>query len=92
MPSDQGMLLDFKADRDVAIWMKNTYIPLDLIYIDRRGLIVYLHRGAVPHSEESIRAGASVRAVLEVNAGQIDRHGLSVGDTVVFRSFRSVSR
>ena len=87
MPADQGMLLDFRAERRVGIWMKNTYIPLDLLFINNAGKIIHLHHGAEPLSTTTITGGNRVRAVLEINAGEIEQHGISVGDRVIFPSF-----
>ena len=89
MPSDQGMLLDFMGNHNVGIWMKNTYISLDLIFIDAAGRIVYIYPDATPLSTRTISTEQRVRAVLELNAGQIEAHGIQVGDHVVFPSFNS---
>ena len=87
MPDNQGMLLDFDSSRDVSIWMKNTYIPLDLIYIDKVGKIVHLHKDAIPHDTTSIRSGQPVKSVLELNANQIEKQGLKIGDLVIHRIY-----
>lgn len=89
MPSDQGMLLDFMGNYNVGIWMKNTYIPLDLIFIDAAGKIVYIYPDATPLSTRTISTDRRVKAVLEVNSGQVKVHGVRVGDRVVFPSFNS---
>jgi uncharacterized membrane protein (UPF0127 family) len=83
MAESEGMLLDFDKPRNASIWMKNTYIPLDLIFIDPKGKIVYLHKDAIPHDETSISSGRIVKSVLEVNANQIEKHGMKTGDTVI---------
>jgi len=88
LPADQGMLLDYKHARRVAIWMKNTYIPLDIIFIDAKAVIVKIYEGAEPLSTKRIRSDSEVRAVLEVNAGQIRQHGIKIGDQVRHVSFR----
>lgn len=87
LPADQGMLLDFPRDANVGIWMKNTYIPLDLIFIDGMGTIVYIYQGATPLSTRTISTGQRVRAVLEINAGQVADHNIRTGDRVVFPAF-----
>ena len=89
MPADQGMLLDFMGNHNVGIWMKNTYIPLDLIFIDAAGKIVYIYPDATPLSTRTISTDQRVRAVLEVNGGQAKAHGLQVGDQVIFPSFNA---
>ena len=87
MDPNQGMLLDYKRSGKMAIWMKNTYISLDIIFIDANGVIVKLHEGAEPLSTKRIESESRVRAVLEVNAGQIREHGIKVGDQVRHSSF-----
>ena len=89
MPADQGMLLDFMGNHYVGIWMKNTYIPLDLIFIDAAGKIVYIYPDATPLSTRTISTDQSVRAVLEVNGGQLKAHAIQVGDRVIFQSFNT---
>jgi uncharacterized protein len=88
LASDQGMLLDYKRSGEMAIWMKNTYVPLDIIFIDVNGVIVKIHEGAEPLSTKRIESGSRVRAVLEVNAGQVREHGIKLGDQVRHASFR----
>ena len=83
LPPNQAMLLKYNSSRKVAIWMKNTYIPLDLLFIDEHGKIVKIHRGAVPLSTESILSEQAVESVLEINAGQADEFLIQVGD--IFR-------
>ncbi|PPR79572.1 MAG: hypothetical protein CFH01_00318 [Alphaproteobacteria bacterium MarineAlpha2_Bin1] len=82
-----GMLFDFKNSKKVSFWMKNTYIPLDIIFIDRRGYIVKTHENAVPHSIKSIDSEFLVRYVLEINAGLIDKFNINIGDKVVYKIF-----
>ncbi|MBF8269175.1 MAG: DUF192 protein [Gammaproteobacteria bacterium] len=87
MPTNQGMLLDFGSAQKVAIWMKNTYLALDIIYIDAAGIITRIVPDAVPHSTALMPSDNKVRAVLEVNAGQADYHGISIGDRVLHHAF-----
>lgn len=82
MPLDRGMLLVFEPPREVAIWMRNTYIPLDLIYIRADGTVHRIHYGAVPHDETPIPSEGPVAAVLEVNAGVVRMLGVRPGDVV----------
>ena len=89
MPADQGMLLDFGGNHNVGIWMKNTYISLDIIFIDAGGRIVYIYPDATPLSTRTISTGQSVRAVLELNGGQARDKGIAPGDEVVFPTFTS---
>ena len=82
MSDDRGMLFDFKAEQPVQFWMKNTYLPLDMIFISKAGKIVSIKENAEPLSEKLIPSGAPVVAVLEVNAGTAARIHASAGDTV----------
>ncbi len=86
---DHGMLFVFQDERPHAFWMKNTSIPLDLIFIARDGRIVGIHANAEPFSLAPIDVGAPSRTVLEVNAGFAAAHGLAVGDAVTYRNVAS---
>ena len=87
LPPDRGMLFDFKVVRPVMMWMKNTYIPLDMIFIGTTGSVVSIAADTEPLSEHIITSGAPVLAVLEVNAGAAARIALKVGDKVRFPLF-----
>ncbi|WP_245257427.1 DUF192 domain-containing protein [Methylocapsa acidiphila] len=80
LPQDRGMLFIFETERPVAMWMKNTYLPLDMIFIGRSGGVVSVAENAEPLSEKIIPSGGPVFAVLEVNAGVAARIGLKPGD------------
>lgn len=82
MPADQGMIFDFKVDQPVAMWMRNTRIPLDMLFIDRTGRVVNIHERAIPLDETSISSDGPVRSVLELNGGTASRLGLKAGDRV----------
>lgn len=82
MPADQGMLFDFKMDAPVSMWMKNTYLSLDMLFITADGTISRIERNTEPHSERTIPSGGPVRAVLELNAGSSDANGIRPGDKV----------
>jgi hypothetical protein len=82
MAPDAGMLFDFKSDQPVAMWMRNTRLPLDMLFIARDGRVVNIRERAVPFSEESIYSDGPVRAVLELNGGTASRLGLRPGDRV----------
>jgi len=88
MPSNRGMLLDFGAPEKVSIWMKNTFIPLDIIYVDAAGIITQIVEHAEPQSTSLMNSYTRVRAVLEVNAGQAAYHGFKAGDQVIHHVFR----
>jgi uncharacterized membrane protein (UPF0127 family) len=82
MALDRGMLLDYDPPERVAIWMKNTFIPLDLIFIRADGIIESIVAGAKPHDETARPSQGAVRAVLEVNAGVVRLLGIAPGDRV----------
>jgi uncharacterized membrane protein (UPF0127 family) len=82
LPPDRGMLFDFKVEAPVMMWMKNTFLPLDMIFISRNGVVKNIVQDAEPMSETIIPSGAKVFAVLEVNAGTAARIGLRAGDRV----------
>lgn len=85
---DRGMLFDFGGpSEDVAFWMRNTLIGLDIVYIRPDGRVLSIARDARPLDESPIPAGGTVRAVLEIPAGRAAAIGLRPGDRVVHRIF-----
>ena len=89
MPADHGMLFDFRADAPVAMWMRNTRIPLDMLFIAKDGRIVNIAERTVPFSETSIPSKGPVRAVLELNGGTSSRLGIKPGDHVSHPMFKA---
>jgi uncharacterized membrane protein (UPF0127 family) len=87
MPADHGMLFDFVTERPVSFWMKNTPLPLDMLFIDAQGVVVRIVADAVPFSEVPIPSGRPVRAVLELNAGTAARLGIVPGARVLHPLF-----
>lgn len=87
MPADAGMLFDFGADKPVSMWMRNTLIPLDMLFIAADGRVVGIRERAVPGSSEIISSSEPVRGVLELNGGTAQRLGLAAGDRVVHPMF-----
>ena len=87
MPADRGMLFDFKTEQPVLMWMKNTYIPLDMIFMSRNGTVTHVAANTDPMSERTISSGPPAFAVLEVNAGVAAKIGLKPGDRVVHGLF-----
>jgi uncharacterized membrane protein (UPF0127 family) len=88
LPADRGMLFLFEIERVPSFWMKNTLIPLDLLFLGGDGTIVDIVADAQPCAAEPCPQyipGHAVWAVLEVNAGTAERHGLKVGDTIEFQ-------
>ena len=82
LPEGQGMLFDFGRDENVSMWMKNTYVPLDMIFIAANGRIVRIAENTQPMSTRIIPSGGPVRAVLEVIGGTAKKHGIAPGDHV----------
>lgn len=82
MPRDRGMLFDFGVTRRVTMWMKNTYLPLDMLFITSDGRIATIRENATPLSESIIDSRVPVAFVLELNAGSVVRLGIKTGDVV----------
>lgn len=85
MANDAGMLFDFGSSRDVAMWMKNTLIPLDMLFIDDKGVVRHIHEGAKPHDETPLPSGVPVKFVLELNGGTVRTHNIAAGNRVLSR-------
>ncbi|TAJ88584.1 MAG: DUF192 domain-containing protein [Reyranella sp.] len=83
----EGMLFDFYKEAPVSFWMKNTLIPLDMVFIAADGTIKSVHANAVPHSTETIPSQFPVRAVLEINGGSAKLLGIKPGDKVLHPIF-----
>ena len=77
-----GMLFVYPGTSPVAMWMKNTFIPLDMLFIDTQGRITHIVERTVPESTELIGSKGPVKAVLEVRGGTASRLGIKVGDRV----------
>jgi uncharacterized membrane protein (UPF0127 family) len=78
----EGMLFDFFKEMPVSFWMKNTLIPLDMVFIAGDGTIKHVHANAVPMSTDAIPSQYPVRAVLEINGGSAALLGIKPGDKV----------
>jgi hypothetical protein len=87
LPEGTGMLFDFKTDQLVAMWMRNTYVPLDMIFIRADGTIAHIAENTVPLSEAIVSSRVPVRGVLEVVAGTARRLDIRPGDKVAHRWF-----
>jgi uncharacterized membrane protein (UPF0127 family) len=88
LAADHGMLFDFGTPQPVSMWMKNTYLPLDMVFVAADGRVVSVKRDAEPMSQAIIPSGGDVLAVLEVNAGTAARIGLKPGDRVTDPLFK----
>ncbi|KMO39957.1 hypothetical protein VQ02_08920 [Methylobacterium variabile] len=88
MAPDRGMLFDFERTAPVSMWMKNTYLPLDMLFIRADGTVARIAADTEPLSTRTISSGEPVLAVLELNAGTAARLGLRAGDRVEHPLFR----
>lgn len=88
MPADRGMLFDFKQVEPVAMWMQNTYISLDMLFIRADGTVARIAERAEPLSTRTIPSGEPVLSVLEVNAGIAEKLGIKPGDKVEHPLFK----
>ena len=88
LPEGRGMLFDFKRDQDVSMWMKNTYVSLDMIFIRADGRIARIAEHTEPLSTKIISSGGPVRGVLEVVAGTARKLGIAPGDRVAHAMFQ----
>ncbi|QFU08411.1 hypothetical protein PARPLA_03010 [Rhodobacteraceae bacterium THAF1] len=79
MPTMQGMLFVYESEQPASFWMRNTLIPLDMLFMDDSGTITHIHENAVPLDETPIPGGDKVRAVLEINGGLSARLGIEEG-------------
>lgn len=87
-----GMLFDFGKEQETSFWMKNTLIPLDMLFIKANGTIARIAANAKPLSEESIPSYEPVRAVLEIAGGRAAELGLRPGDKVHATSFGNLGK
>lgn len=81
----QGMLFLFDREHIASFWMKNTILPLDMIFINSYGTIVTIHENTTPFSEQTYTATAPTMYVVEVNAGFVARHSIRVGDRITWQ-------
>ncbi len=84
MGENQGMLFTMPQEEPQSFWMKNTHIPLDIIFVNANREIVTIHRETTPMSEAPLDSGKPSKYVVEVNAGFCERHSINVGDSIQF--------
>jgi uncharacterized membrane protein (UPF0127 family) len=89
LPADEGMLFHDRQSRIWGMWMKNTFVPLDMLFIDARGRVVAIIERTVPHSLQTQSHPKPVKAVLELRGGEAARRGIRVGDRVEHPVFRN---
>jgi uncharacterized membrane protein (UPF0127 family) len=88
MAPDRGMLFSFGETRQVLMWMKNTYLPLDMLFVDKTGEIRTIRENAEPLSEAIIDSQVPVAFVVELNGGTVRARGIRPGDTVEGQTIR----
>ena len=84
LPKDEGALFIMKENTIQRFWMKNTFIPLDMIFLDINKKIIGFRENAIPHDLTSYSIDKPSKYVIEVNSGFIDRHNLQIGDNIIF--------
>jgi uncharacterized protein len=87
LPDGKGMLFDFSPEQQISMWMKNTYIPLDMIFIRADGRILRIAENTEPLSTKIISSGGLAKGVLEVIAGTAQKYGIQPGDRVAHPLF-----
>lgn len=87
MARNEGMLFNFETEKHVTFWMHNTYISLDLLFINSDGIVVNIFEGAVPMSKKPIPSKEKVKAVLEINSGMLKVFSVGIGSVVRHKIF-----
>jgi hypothetical protein len=87
LAADRGMLFVHDTPRVASMWMKNTYIPLDMVFVGANGKVAEVHANTTPHSLELVTSRKPVLAVLELAAGEAARRGIQPGDRVIHPAF-----
>ena len=82
MPAMKGMLFIYERPQPASFWMRNTLIPLDMLFLDETGTVTHIHENATPLDETPIPGGDAVLSVLEVNGGMAERLGIDVGSVL----------
>lgn len=80
MPENMGMLFIYTEEQHLGYWMKNTHIPLDILYADKDFRILSIYENTSPQSEETLPSRSKAKHVIEVNGGFVSRHGIKAGD------------
>ncbi|MCX7326253.1 MAG: DUF192 domain-containing protein [Hyphomicrobiales bacterium] len=88
LPADRGMLFDFQRSEPVSMWMQNTYISLDMVFIRADGTVARVAERTEPLSTRTVPSGEPVLSVLEINGGIAEKIGLKPGDKVEHSLFK----
>ena len=92
LPEMNGMLFIYDEERDLAMWMKNTFIPLDILFADEDGIIINIAKSTQPRSLDRISSKGRAKAVLELNGGLTDKLGIMVGDVIIHETFENTEK
>ncbi|WP_028913872.1 DUF192 domain-containing protein [Pseudorhodobacter ferrugineus] len=91
MATSTGMLFLYERPQHAVFWMKNTLIPLDMIFADATGLVKHVHANAVPHDETGIDGGTEILAILEINGGLAKKLGITAGAVIRHPDLKQIS-
>ena len=86
MEESQGMLFVFNPPRRVSMWMRNTPMSLDILFIDRNGKVINMEENTTPYSTKALSSGGTIHWVLEINGGLVKTKGIKTGDLVLLDS------
>lgn len=92
LPVDQGMLFFFETPQVITMWMRNTYLPLDMLFIDQQGKIIGISKRVIPQSDDLIVSPKPAIAVLEINGGISDKLNIQVGDQIIHTFFTNPNK
>jgi uncharacterized membrane protein (UPF0127 family) len=87
MAADAGMIFIWQTPQQITMWMENTFIPLDMLFVDAGGTILNIRERAVPFSRENIASDGPAKVAIELNGGTVSRLGIKPGDTVTGAGF-----
>lgn len=91
LPANSGMIFDLTGIQNIAMWMKNTKLPLDMVFLDSDGTINWIFENAVPMSEDYIIPPVAPAAVIELNAGDAKKNNIKIGDVVKHKMFNNIA-
>ena len=92
LPEMNGMLFIYDDKKRISMWMKNTFIPLDILFITEDGQIMRIAKSQQPRSLSLIRSGGEAKAVLELNGGLTDKLNIEVGDEIIYPVFGNITK
>jgi uncharacterized membrane protein (UPF0127 family) len=84
MPENEGMLFVYKEPQEMSFWMRNTFIPLDIAFVDADGIILNIHQAKPLDDSIHYRSAGAAKYVIETNQGWFSRNGIRPGDKVTF--------